>query len=129
MDLSCTQIIQTHNSHMHNTTRPSWPWPTYTIYTTYTTHTTHTTHTTLAQTLTHVQHSPSFHWIGNAQTQSCHPFTPSPTSPSTPHRDKDIQISHTPLLLSSHTPPMSCTSPARVQPVYSSCPWSAGLGL
>ena len=51
LDLLSTQRIQTHNSHMHNTTRPlqtlvqaPYPLPTY------------ATHTTATETQTHVQH-------------------------------------------------------------------------
>ena len=59
-DLPYTQIIQTYNSHRHNTTNPQ-PLPIY------------ITHTTTTQ--THVQHSTCPHRIGKGQTQSSYPLT------------------------------------------------------
>ena len=70
LDLSSTQIIQTHNSHWHNTTpllqtlvQPPYPLHTY------------ATHTTATKIQTHVQHSPCSHRIANSQTQFSHPLS------------------------------------------------------
>ena len=85
LDLPSTQRTQTHISQRHYTNPPdpgpsTYPLPTY------------TTHTTSTPTHTHLQHSPCSHRIGKSQTQSSHPFTPSP--PTQP-RAKHIHISHT----------------------------------
>ena len=67
--------------------------------------------------LTHTQLSPCSSRIGKAQTQSCHPLTP---TPPTPPRAKHIHMSHstcTPLtkLISSTSPAQDNT---RVPPIY-----------
>ena len=118
LDLPSTQIIQTHNSHRHNTTPPlqtlvqaPYPLPTYTI------------HTTATNTQIHVQHFPCSHRIGKAQTQSSHPLTP---SPPTPRRAKHIHISHTPptpliprtTLIHNTSAALDTIPEPRVQPIY-----------
>ena len=117
LDLLSIQRIQTHTSHIHNTTPPlpnmvqaPYLLPTY------------TTHTTTTKTQTHVQHSPCPHRIGKAQTQFSHPLTPLP-SPPTPPRDKHIHMSHAPptpltTIISSTSPVLGKTPEPRVSLIY-----------
>ena len=105
LDLPSIQIIQTHNSHRHNTT-PLFQTLFQTLYTL----PTYTSHTTATQTQTHVQHSPCSHRIDKAQTN---PFIHSPPSPLTPTRAKHIHISYTPATpLIPRTTLIPCTSSA-----------------
>ena len=103
LDLPITQIIQTHNTHRHNNNPPS---QTLTLADhPLSPNTTHT-HTTATETQTHIPFLPCSSRIGKAQSQSCHPLTPTPT---TPPRAKHLHMSHrppTPLTtLISSTPP------------------------
>ena len=94
LDQPSTQIIQTRNTHRHNTTLPSQilaqgarPLSLNTI------------HTTATKTQTHILLSPCSSRIGKAQTQSCHPLTP-----NTSHPDPNTYTCHT---LHQHLSPHS----------------------
>ena len=82
LDLPSIQIIQTHNTHRHNTTQPSQtlaqaahPLPS------------NTTHTTATKTQTYIPLSPCFSRIGKTQTQSStYDMTTDSTKPTDSHQ-------------------------------------------
>ena len=117
LDLSSTQIIQTHTLHRHNTTPPL----TTLVQAPYPLHTSPPTphHTTATKTQTHVQHSPCPNRIDKAQTQFSPPLITPPPSPHTPPRAKHIHMSHTPPTpLTSTSPVLDKTPEPRVPLIH-----------
>ena len=116
MDLPSTQIIQTHNTHRHNTTPPSQ-----TLAQAAHPLSPNTTHTTATKTQTPL--SPCSSRNGKAQTQSCHPLNLNTSLP----RAKHLQMSHTlptPLttLITSTSPALAKTPESRVPLIYALTP-------
>ena len=74
LDMPSTQRIQTHNTHIHNTTPPSQTLA----------QAAHSLspNTNATKTQTHIPLSPCSSRIGKAQTQFCHPLTPNNSHPA-----------------------------------------------
>ena len=111
--LSSTQIIHTHNTHIHNITTPSQ-----TLAQAANPLSHNTTHTTATKTQTHIPLSPCSSRIGKVLTQSCHPRIP-----NTSHPAKHIHMSHTPpkplaTLISSTSHALAKTPKPRVPHIY-----------
>ena len=111
LDLSSTQIIQTHTSHIHNTTHRSRPWSKLP------THSPPTPPTPLQPKHRHMSNTP-FVPIGLVKPKP-NSLIHSPPSPPTPPRAKHIHMSHTPPTpLTSTSPVLDKTPEPRVPIIH-----------